>query len=164
MTRLFARRAIVAGLATCAPMSTQAATVLWQGTAVVDEVSTTFPDTCTQYGSRLAAGTQLRVVFRPRGIGDNGIATRMIFIDGDKVSVILLPAGIDFTGNVTNAVSYVISDGGGDGISYGAKVEQASTWPASPSAATQRIILKGWVGSIFASCKVRFTAYLLRKS
>ncbi len=55
----------------------------------------------------------------------------------------------------------VLSEGGGRTANYAAAIKDASTTPATITATTPRVVLKGWVSTLFAQCTLRFSANLL---
>jgi hypothetical protein len=138
-----------------------AQTFVWQGTAVVEEISTTLGEQCTAIESRLQVGDAMRLVFRPHGLGDNGQGTRLAFFTDTKTTLIRLPIGVPFSGTVVDATKFVISDGGA--TNYQVKIDGASVAPAVFDQSNKRLTLTGWVG-LFASCRARIRAHVLLRS
>lgn len=147
-----------------------AATVVWQGEAVVTS-ATAACSAANPYRNRIGVGSILTSVLRPALIGDNGNDSRVSFVNNaHSIFALDLAGGLNLSGTGTYA-AYGVTDY--DGTTTAAPIKtnvggqyQAFTLsPASPTATTTFLKLNGTISNFMfiSGCKVTFRAgYSLR--
>lgn len=145
---------VLAALTAASPAS---ALTVWQGDARVEQAT---PDCTAQTAERrkIAVGSVLRTVLRPRNLSNNGPDTRVSFMHDSQANFVLfLPGGAMPKGTAAGWGS------GHDAIIVGNKGVLYRTFkqaPASPAANTVFIELTGEIDDFMfiPGCTVRFRA------
>ena len=138
--------------------------VVWQGQAVI----TAATPACSATGverARIAVGSTLRSVVRPRLLASNGNDSRIAFTHAGQSQFALdLAGGLTIAGTGTYA-AYGVTPNGVFKTNVGGQYQAFALTPASPTVATEDLALTGTIANFMfiSGCTVSFHAgYALR--
>lgn len=130
--------------------------VVWQGIATVT-AATPACSAAASERTRIAVGTNLRTMLRPKQLADNGADTRLSFIhDGQASFAVFLPGGAatgTYAGFGANYNGMIVAN---QAVAY----RQVATAPKKPTADTVFLTASGTIENFMfiANCTVSYTA------